>query len=53
VKLNPPWLPNGQSVEIRVDPDMLGGTLCDAETISLIAWAGAGGPFVGGYAIER
>jgi len=49
---DPPWLPDGQSIEVRVEPDMLNGTLCDAETISLIAWGGADGPVVGGYTIE-
>ena len=50
VKLNPPWLPDGRSVEIRLEPDMLNGTLCDAGIISLIAWGGTDGPVVGGYA---
>lgn len=52
VKLNPPWLSDGRSVEVRLDADMLNGTLCDAETTSLIAWGGAEGPAVGGYAIK-
>jgi len=52
VKVTPPWLADGRSVEVALEPDMLNGTFCDAETISLIAWGGAEGPVVGGYAIE-
>jgi hypothetical protein len=52
VKLSPPWLPDGRSFAIRLDADMLDDTLCEAGTISLLVWAGAGGPVVGGYAIE-
>lgn len=51
VKVNPPWLPDGRSFEVQLEQDMLNGTLCDAETISLIAWGGAEGPVVGGYSI--
>ncbi|NJD65086.1 MAG: hypothetical protein FIB00_07570 [Chloroflexi bacterium] len=49
---DPPWLPDGRSAEVRLEPGMLNGTLCDARTITLIAWGGPDGPVVAGYAIE-
>lgn len=48
----PPWLPDGRSFEVRLERDMLNGTLCEAETITLIVWGGPEGPVVGGYSVQ-
>ncbi|MCL4240020.1 MAG: hypothetical protein KJ048_01605 [Dehalococcoidia bacterium] len=52
VKQNPPWRSDGGSFEVRLEQDMLGGTLCDAGTITLIVWGGPEGPVVGGYSVQ-
>lgn len=53
VEQNPPWLADGRSFEVQLEADMLEGTLCDGDTVSMLAWGGDGGPVLVGYAIER
>ncbi len=53
VEQNPPWLADGRSFEVQLDADMLGGTLCDGDTVSFRLGGGPDGWVLAGYAIER